>query len=186
VLFAGQDMTFAEPAQRPVTSIFQDSNLFAHLTVAQNAGLGIAPRLRLSASERARVDGALAQVGLDGKQKRLPAALSGGERQRVALARALLRDRPVLLLDEPFASLGPALRSDMIDVVLALQAQKALTVIMVTHHAQDAAQFASRIAFIENGTLTRTLPATVLRADGTLNADSGHRLNGLAAYLGRR
>src|SRR5262249_57815194 len=96
--------------------LFQDHNLFAHLDVAANVGLGIHPGLRLTAADRRRVDDALAQVGLAGFAERLPAQLSGGERQRVALARSLVRDRPVLLLAQPFAALGPALRRDMLDL----------------------------------------------------------------------
>ena len=67
---------------------------------------------------------ALSRTGLAGKEKRLPRELSGGERQRVALARVLVRDRPVLLLDEPFASLGPALRDDMLDLVADVHAER--------------------------------------------------------------
>ena len=71
-----------------------------------------------SAADR---DGARAVPGLPARKQRLPRELSGGERQRVALARALVRDRPVLLLDEPFASLGPALRDEMLDLLVSVQ-----------------------------------------------------------------
>ena len=98
--------------------IFQENNLFAHLDVAANVGLGISPALRLTAADSERIATALGRTGLAGKEKRLPRELSGGERQRVALARALVRDRPVLLLDEPFASLGPALREEMLDLLV--------------------------------------------------------------------
>ena len=116
----GSDVTSLPPARRPVTSLFQEHNLFPHLTAAENVGLGIDPGLRLDAAARARVSAALDHVGLTGFEARLPGQLSGGERQRVALARSLVRNRPLLLLDEPFAALGPAQRREMLDLVNAL------------------------------------------------------------------
>ena len=104
--------------------VFQENNLFAHLSVEQNVGLGRSPSLSLTQTDRAAIAEALERVGLAGKEKRLPRELSGGERQRVALARVLVRDRPVLLLDEPFASLGPALRDDMLDLVAGVHAER--------------------------------------------------------------
>lgn len=163
VILNGVDVTFLEPAARPVSILFQDNNLFGHLTVAQNVGLGIAPRLRLSKTDARRVEASLAKVGLAGFEKRLPSELSGGERQRAALARCLLRDKPILLLDEPFAALGPAMRVEMLDLVLQLQFDKTLTIVMVTHNPDDAAQFATRIGFVENGLLSATLPAETLK-----------------------
>jgi thiamine transport system ATP-binding protein len=151
VLIGGADVTRLPPAARPVSMVFQENNLFAHLDVAGNVGLGRSPALRLSAKDRADVAAALARTGLAGKEKRLPAALSGGERQRVALARVLVRERPVLLLDEPFASLGPALRAEMLELVRALHAAQGMTVLMVTHNPDDARAIAGRIAFIEDG-----------------------------------
>src|SRR5690606_13784007 len=127
------------PARRPVSMVFQENNLFAHLSVEANVGLGRSPALKLAADDRRQVSEALARTGLSGKEKRLPAELSGGERQRVALSRALVRERPVLLLDEPFASLGPALRREMLDLVRDLQAERGMTILMVSHHPDDAA-----------------------------------------------
>ncbi|GIX14939.1 MAG: hypothetical protein KatS3mg118_2898 [Paracoccaceae bacterium] len=120
IVIAGRDMAGVPPALRPVSILFQDHNLFPHLTALQNAGLGISPDLRLSAAQRAEAEAALAAMGLAGLEGRRPAQLSGGQRQRVALARALLRRRPVLLLDEPFAGLGPGLRKEMLDLVASV------------------------------------------------------------------
>src|SRR5690606_7816299 len=108
IRIGGQEVTRLPPRDRPVTMVFQENNLFGHLDVAANVGLGLSASLRLGPGERRRIGEALQATGLTGKEKRLPRELSGGERQRVALARALVRDRPVLLLDEPFASLDPA------------------------------------------------------------------------------
>ncbi len=105
--------------------VFQENNLFAHLSVEQNVGLGRSPNLKLSAKDRADIAGSLSRVGLAGKEQRKPEALSGGERQRVAIARALIRQRPVLLLDEAFASLGPALRHQMLDLVRGFSSKRA-------------------------------------------------------------
>ena len=151
ILIGGEDVSRHPPAARPVSMVFQENNLFAHLDVAGNVGLGRSPSLRLSARDRADVAMALARTGLSGKEKRLPAALSGGERQRVALARVLVRDRPVLLLDEPFASLGPALRTEMLELLRDLHAAHGMTVLMVTHNPDDARAIAGRIAFVEEG-----------------------------------
>lgn len=151
VVVAGQDMVGLAPGDRPVSIIFQDSNLFPHLTVAQNVGLGIKPSLRLSSSEKTQVEEALAQVGLAGMGLRKPAALSGGQQSRVALARVLLRRKPLLLLDEPFAALGPALRAEMLGLVADLAEREALTVLMVTHDPADARALCDLSIFVEDG-----------------------------------
>ncbi|NQV43561.1 MAG: thiamine ABC transporter ATP-binding protein [Rhodospirillales bacterium] len=158
----GRDVTVEPPAARPLTMLFQENNLFAHLDAATNVGLGVSPNLKLDAGMRKRVDQALSRVGLDGFDHRLPAQLSGGERQRVALARALVRDKPLLLLDEPFAALGPALRFEMLELVSEIQREKGLTVLLVTHQPEDARHAASRAAFVHNGRVLATRPTAEL------------------------
>ncbi len=159
VLIGGIDLGNLPPSARPVSMVFQENNLFAHLTVEANVGLGRSPSLKLGAADRAAVAGALARVGLAGKEKRLPRELSGGERQRVALARVLLRDRPVLLLDEPFASLGPALREDMLDLLAGIHAERKMTVLFVTHQPEDARRIGQDVAFLDEGRIAATGPA---------------------------
>src|SRR5690606_9136667 len=95
ILIGGSDVTGLPPAKRPVSMVFQENNLFAHLTVGQNVGLGRSPALRLDGQDRGAIAEALSRTGLAGKESRLPGELSGGERQRVALARVLVRQRPV-------------------------------------------------------------------------------------------
>ncbi|HMA15853.1 MAG TPA: thiamine ABC transporter ATP-binding protein, partial [Kiloniellaceae bacterium] len=151
VVIGGEDVTRRRPADRPVTSLFQEHNLFAQLTAADNVGLGLDPGLRLDPAQRRTVAEALARVGLEGLEKRLPSQLSGGQRQRVALARSLVRDRPLLLLDEPFSALDPGLRLEMLDLVRQLQAERGLTVLMVSHNPLDALRIAGETAFIHDG-----------------------------------
>ena len=168
----GVAMGDTSPAERPVTMLFQDHNLFAHLDVAANVGLGIDPGLRLSAADREKVSVALAEVGLAGFEKRRPAQMSGGERQRVALARCLVRNRPILLLDEPFAALGPRMRHDMLALVDELRRTHGLSVVMVTHSPTDARRGADLTAFVLAGEVRRVEPTAKLlahRDDAALN-----------------
>jgi thiamine transport system ATP-binding protein len=164
ILWDGNDITDTPPAQRPVTVLFQDHNLFPHLTVAENVGLGLRPSLRLDADEQASLEAALRSVGLGGYEGRRPGQLSGGERQRVALARALIRDRPLLLLDEPFAALGPALRREMLDLVARLREKSGATLIMVTHEPGDARRIASHTVVVEDGRVGSPIPTERLFA----------------------
>lgn len=162
VLIDKIEVTDMPPSQRPVSMVFQDNNLFAHLDVAANVGLGRRPDLKLDQTDRNEIEVAIRQVGLAGKEARKPQALSGGERQRVAIARALVRNRPVLLLDEAFASLGPALRQEMLDLIGDLHAETKMTVIMVTHHPDDALRLPSTLFFLENGHVAASGPASEL------------------------
>ena len=178
ILIGGADVIAIPPAARPVSMVFQENNLFSHLDVAQNVGLGRSPALRLNDADRQAVADALSRTGLAGKEKRLPRELSGGERQRVALARVLVRNRPVLLLDEPFASLGPALRDDMLDLLAKVQAETRMTVLLVTHQPDEARRMAERLVFVDNG--------KVAAAGNTADFFAGNGPETFRRYIGSR
>lgn len=149
ILWEGREIGGLPPSERPLTLLFQEHNLFPQLTVAQNVGLGLRPDLRLERDGWGRVEAALADVGLAGFGARRPAQLSGGQRQRVALARALLRGRPLLLMDEPFAALGPALRTEMADLVARLRAERGTTLLVATHQPEDARRIAGLTVIVD-------------------------------------
>jgi thiamine transport system ATP-binding protein len=176
ILWQGQDLAPLPPGQRPVSILFQDQNLFPHLSIARNLALGLDPRGRLTPDLRARIDAALARTGLAGLGDRRPAALSGGQQGRAALARALLRARPVLLLDEPFAALGPALKAGMLDLVAEVAAGTGALTLLVTHDPADARRFAGLTVFVADGVAQPPVPTGPL-----LDAPPP----ALAAYLGR-
>ncbi len=187
----GRDMAGVSPGQRPVATLFQDHNLFPNLTAAENVGLGIRPTLRLSPAEKVRAASALDRVGLAGFGDRLPGQLSGGERQRVALARCLVLDRPILLLDEPFAALGPAQRREMTDLVDALRRDRGLTVVMVSHQLDALPGADAEAAFLAEGRVKATGAADTLLRDppsaeiaaylGTVSAAQGRAVRAVQA-----
>ncbi|MFN7223269.1 MAG: ATP-binding cassette domain-containing protein [Paracoccaceae bacterium] len=151
VLWHGTDLAPLAPGARPVTILFQDQNLFPHLTIAQNIGLGLRPDLRLTSAQHGQLDQALDRVGLSGMGDRRPGQLSGGQIGRASLARALLRARPVLLLDEPFAALGPALKAEMLTLVGQVADDTGALVMMVTHDPRDATAFAEKTVLVADG-----------------------------------
>lgn len=162
MLWEGRDITDAAPGGRPMTMLFQDNNLFPHLSVLQNVGLGIRPDLGLNATERAQVEMALKQVDLGAYAQAKPGSLSGGQQSRVALARVLVQARPLVLLDEPFAALGPALRNEMLDLVQDMIAQTGAALVMVTHSPDDVRRIADEVIFVEGGEAQAPRPAADL------------------------
>jgi thiamine transport system ATP-binding protein len=176
IRIGGVEMTGRPPKDRPLSILFQDNNLFAHLDAESNVALGISPSLNLSQAQKATINEALGRVGLKGLERRLPAELSGGERQRVGLARCLVRQRPLLLLDEPFVGLGPALRKEMLMLVKDLHEERGLTVLLVTHHPGDAQLGAEHTAFLDGGRIVAKRP--------TKKLFQSKDVPGLAEYLG--
>jgi thiamine transport system ATP-binding protein len=153
-----RDVTNHAPGQRPMSIVFQDGNLFPHMTAAQNIGLGIRADLKLDTDEWARVDAALDRVGIPDMGTRRPGALSGGQQSRVALARVLVQRKPLILLDEPFAALGPALKSEMLDLVAELCDEIGATLLMVTHDPEDARRICDQTLVVADGDVTGPLP----------------------------
>ena len=165
VLWDGQDITATAPGDRPLSILFQDQNMFAHLSLAQNLGLGLSPGLRLGPQDQARIAAALERVGLAGLGARKPGALSGGQQSRAALARTLLRARPLLLLDEPFAALGPALKAEMLALVGQIAAEQGTTVLMVSHDPADARALCPQTVLVAEGRALAPQPTAALLDD---------------------
>lgn len=151
ILVDGTSIVSKEPYQRPFSMLFQEHNLFAHLSVRDNIGLGLHPGLKLTADQTLLVEQAAKQVGVAEYLDRLPEHLSGGQRQRVALARCFVQPHPMWLLDEPFSALDPVLREEMLTLVKQLATDRGITVLMVTHHLSDARAIASHFAFVAGG-----------------------------------
>ncbi|HHF5768410.1 TPA: thiamine ABC transporter ATP-binding protein [Haemophilus influenzae] len=147
--------TRSAPYERPVSMLFQENNLFPHLTIQQNLALGIKPSLKLTALEQEKIEQVACSVGLGDYLQRLPNSLSGGQKQRVALARCLLRDKPILLLDEPFSALDQKLRVEMLALIAKLCDEKDLTLLLVTHQPSELIGSIDQVLVVENGQISQ-------------------------------
>ena len=142
------------PERRGIGMVFQDWALFPHLSVARNVGYGVAGE----DDRRARVDRALALVGLSGMGARSPDTLSGGQQQRVALARALAPEPSALLLDEPFSNLDTSLRAEVRADVHRLLADLGITSVFVTHDQEEAFVLGAEVAVMRAGQVVQQAP----------------------------
>lgn len=168
--------------RQQVGMIFQDFNLFDHLTALDNISIALRKVKkcdRKQAEERARLE--LGQVGLADKEDLYPAQLSGGQKQRVAIARALAMDPKVLMLDEPTSALDPELIGEVIAVIKAL-AEKGMTMVMATHQISLISGLADEILFMENGRIIEQGSPSELLSSGNISKSQGFcdRLNELA------
>ena len=134
MLWRDVPFTALPPWHRPVTSVFQDDNLFQHMTCRQNVAIGVEGL----AAGAPRIDDAFARLGIEGLGERLPHEISGGQQQRVVLARAMLRDKPVLLLDESFRSVDWETRVGCFDALVEMTSHRNMAVIMVSHEEREA------------------------------------------------
>lgn len=130
-------VTYEPPKSRPISILFQENNLFNHLTVYQNLGLGLSPKLKLTQKNKSELEAIAHKLEIGDYLTKLPTELSGGQKQRVAIGRCLLQNRPILLLDEPFSSLDPQLKMTLFELIYQLQAEYQFTLIMVTHQYDD-------------------------------------------------
>ncbi|MGL5810376.1 MAG: ABC transporter ATP-binding protein [Nocardioides sp.] len=160
VRFGGVDLTRMPAHLRGFALMFQDGQLFDHLSVAGN----VAYPLRIRRTPRARRDARVAEllelVRLPGYGERDPATLSGGERQRVALARALAVPPRLLLLDEPLSALDGGLRDRLAGDLREILSASATTAICVTHDHEDAFALGDRMAVMRAGRVLQDGPIT--------------------------
>lgn len=138
--------------------VFQQFNLFPHMTVLQNVTLG---PVKVRRMERAAADklgrDLLAKVGLAGKTANYPDQLSGGQKQRVAIARSLALQPKVMLFDEPTSALDPELVGEVLEVMKQLAAE-GMTMVVVTHEMGFARDVADRVIFIDQGVIQEEGP----------------------------
>lgn len=170
ITVSGSSVLGKEPYQRPFAMLFQEHNLFMHLTVRENIGLGLDPGLKLSPEQKSEVEMAAQQVGVAGYLDRMPDQLSGGQKQRVALARCFVQKHDIWLLDEPFSALDPILREEMLSLVKQLAMQRGVTIVMVTHHLSDAKAIATDFVFLARGKVQ------VMNNIAALNSESNSEL----------
>ncbi|WP_154658698.1 ATP-binding cassette domain-containing protein [Halopiger djelfimassiliensis] len=152
-----EDMEVTAPETDPnevrqqIGMVFQDINLFAHLTARKNITLGLRKVRNLSEAEaRQRADTELERVGLADQADSYPAQLSGGQKQRVGIARALAMDPEVMLFDEPTSALDPELSNEVLEVMHELVAE-GMTMVVVTHEMRFARNGASSMSFLDGG-----------------------------------
>ena len=188
VYLDGTSILSQSPDRRGAVMVFQNPLLFAHMTVAENIGFGMAMRRVPKAEIAARVAEMLTLIQLPTLGPRRPAQLSGGQAQRVALARALILRPRLLLLDEPLSNLDTTLRAEMRDLIRSLQRATGITTIFVTHDQEEAVVLADQIALILDGRLQQFGPPdaffkrpatqTIARFFGGVNFFAGHSKGG--------
>lgn len=161
--------------------VFQQFNLFAHMTVLQNVMLGPVDVLGVSKDEaRERAMDLLGRVGVAEQADKVPAQLSGGQQQRVAIARSLAMQPKAMLFDEPTSALDPEMINEVLEVMVRL-AQQGMTMIVITHEMNFARRVADRVVFMADGQIVETgtpdeffdHPKTQ-RAQDFLNSIKGH------------
>ena len=139
--------------------VFQNYNLFPHMTVMQN--ITDAP-VRVQKRQRAEVEleaqALVAKMGLEGCENKVPCQLSGGQQQRVSIARALAMNPEVLYFDEPTSALDPELTAEVLRVIKALAAEN-MTMVIVTHEMGFAREVADRVLFMDGGVIVEEGPA---------------------------
>ncbi len=143
VIWQDQNITHNAANQRPIAMLFQADNLFEHLSVRSNLLLGQSPKL----DQQRVIDGAT-RLGIDKQLDKLPAQLSGGQRQRVAILRTLLRDEPLVILDEPFTGLDETTKARTLAWIDEQLTRDNKTLLMVTHQQEDATALNARVASI--------------------------------------
>ena len=152
LIYDDKSITKIEPKDRPFDLLFQENNLFPHLTVSRNILLGLGAKAKMDLQNSHVVNEILDLVGLYKERDRLPQNISGGQRSRAAIARSLIRKKPILLLDEPFAALDFELKNEILSLLLRVSRKNNLSIILVSHDPRDVKYLGGDVVlFSENG-----------------------------------
>ena len=155
----GNDIRNIAAIRREIGMVFQQFNLFPHMTARRNCMEAPVTVLRLGKAEaEARAVELLEMVGLADKLGHYPSQLSGGQQQRVAIARALAMRPQVMLFDEVTSALDPELVGEVLNVIRRLGAEHRLTMLMVTHQMGFAREFSDRVCFFHGGRIVEQGP----------------------------
>ena len=154
----GDDAESVRQIRENVGMVFQQFNLFPHLTVLENCILAPMTNLRLSETDASKLAMRfLERVQIPDQANKLPGQLSGGQQQRVAIARALCMQQRLMLFDEPTSSLDPEMIKEVLDTMVAL-ANEGMSMICVTHELNFAKRVAHRIIFMDEGRIVEEQP----------------------------
>lgn len=145
------DYTQSYPYDRPISTIFQENNLFYHLNIINNISLGLNQNLKISNKEKENIKNIAEQLNLGNYLYYFPEQLSVGQRQIVAIARCLLRKKSILLLDEPFSSIDLFLKEKIINLLKVFCDKNKITLIIILHNFEDAIKITKRSLFIKKG-----------------------------------
>jgi polar amino acid transport system ATP-binding protein len=171
IVVAGEEITAddvdVDRVRRHIGIVFQNFNLFPHMSVLDNVTLAPRRVLRLPRAEaEERADALLARFGLADKRDDFPDRLSGGQQQRVAIVRALAMDPALLLLDEVTSALDPELIGEVLNVVRELAAE-GMTMVIATHEMGFARDIADRVVFLDEGLVLEEGPPDRIFRDPT-------------------
>ena len=137
ILWLNKRIDNLEPNERPTSTIFQNNNLFEHLSCFDNVCLGVSSNLKISSREKENINNLFSELGITKIMERMPNEISGGQEARVSIIRALMTKKPILLLDEPVSSLDQETREETLKIIKKTSKKYNLTLVIVSHHRDD-------------------------------------------------